>query len=109
MVAIFLFAGGIAYAAGTHDEQGGSPPAVAPDNSKINTRDEHPTSKTAEKQSNEPGDVELTRKIRKEITSDDSLSVLAKNVKIITQEGKVSLRGPVNSPEEKNNISKKAE
>lgn len=106
LMAVILFSTGLAYAA---DQGGNSAPAVPPDNSQINKRDEHPSSITAEKQSSDPGDVEITRKIRREITGDDSLSMLAKNVKIITQEGKVTLRGPVNSAEEKEKISKKAE
>lgn len=45
-------------------------------------------------------DVEITRLIRREITKNDSLSTNAKNVKIITLNGTVTLRGPVNSQEE---------
>lgn len=76
-------------------------PAAAPDNSKINQRDQSESAKTPEKQSNDKADVELTRQIRKEITQDKSLSILAHNVKIVTESGKVTLRGPVNSQDEK--------
>lgn len=84
-------------------------PSVAPDNSEINQRDRGASAVTPEMQGDDPADVETTRKIREEITGDDSLSTTAKNVKIITQEGKVTLRGPVNSPAEKEKIAKKAE
>ncbi len=84
-------------------------PATAPDNSKINERDQGGSSKTPENQSNNKADVELTRQIRKEITQDKSLSILAHNVKIVTEDGKVTLRGPVNSPDEKEKIGQKAQ
>jgi osmotically-inducible protein OsmY len=83
--------------------------AVEPDNSKINQRDRNESAKTPENQSGDKADVELTRQIRKEITQDDSLSTLAHNVKIITERGKVTLRGPVNSMAEKEKIVQKAQ
>lgn len=49
-------------------------------------------------------DVELTRRIREELTKDNSLSINAKNVKIITIKGTTTLRGPVNSAKEKQRI-----
>ncbi len=82
---------------------------AAPDNSKINKRDQGDTAKTPEHQSNDKADVELTRQIRKEITQDKSLSILAHNVKIITDGGKVILRGPVNSQDEKEKVGQKAQ
>lgn len=81
----------------------------APDNSKINKRDQGDAAKTPEHQSNDKADVELTRQIRKEITQDKSLSILAHNVKIITEGGKVTLRGPVNSQDEKEKVGQKAQ
>lgn len=56
---------------------------------------------TAEDQGESPRDVEITRKIRQAVTEDDSLSVVAKNVQIITRQGKVVLKGVVDSPREK--------
>lgn len=82
---------------------------AAPDNSKINKRDQSESAKIPDHQSNDKSDVELTRQIRKEITKDDSLSILAQNVKIITEKGKVTLRGPVNSQDEKEKIGQKAQ
>ena len=55
-------------------------------------------------QSNDPADVKMTADIRKMVVNDDSLSMAAKNVKIITIAGVVTLRGPVNTPEEKSAI-----
>lgn len=101
---LFALTGGLAVAA----EKPENRPA-APDNSEINQRDRGASAITPGMQGDDPADVETTRKIRKEITEDDSLSTTAKNVKIITQEGKVTLRGPVNSPDEKEKIARKAE
>ena len=74
-----------------------------------NTRDSDGTTLTADKQSNSKSDVEITRQIRRSITKDGSLSTNAHNVKIITNGGVVTLRGPVASAEEKAVVGKKAE
>jgi hyperosmotically inducible periplasmic protein len=74
-----------------------------------NTRDRDGTTLTADEQSNSKGDVEITRQIRQAIVKDDSLSTSAHNVKIITNGGVVTLRGPVASAEEKTMVAKKAE
>jgi hyperosmotically inducible protein len=50
------------------------------------------------------GDRETTQGIRKAVVGDDSLSFTAKNVKIITRDGRVTLRGPVNSTKERDAI-----
>jgi hyperosmotically inducible protein len=78
--------------------------AQAPDNTKVNKRDDvkHPV--TADHQSNEKADLEVVRKIRREITSDKSMSTYARNVKIITRDGVTTLRGPVKSEQEKQAI-----
>jgi hyperosmotically inducible periplasmic protein len=83
-------------------------PAPAPDNSKVNARDTKPPQKTAEDQSNKTSDVETTQKIRKAIIDDSTLSTYARNVKIITAKGKVTLKGPVRSDAEKAAIEAKA-
>jgi hyperosmotically inducible periplasmic protein len=74
-----------------------------------NTRDSDGTTLTADEQSNSKNDVEITRQIRQAIVKDDSLSTSAHNVKIITNGGVVTLRGPVASAEEKTMVAKKAE
>ncbi len=79
------------------------------DNTKVNRRDQNSAELTAEDQSRgSAGDVELTRKIRSSITSDDALSTNAHNIKIITLNGQVTLKGPVKNAEEKNALEKHA-
>ena len=63
---------------------------------------------TAGEQSNAKGDIALTRQIRRAVMKDDSLSTTAHNVKIVSENGAVTLRGPVNTEQEKNAIGKKA-
>ncbi len=76
-----------------------------PDNTKTNKDQGSPT---ADQQKMNPADRAITQKIRKAIHEDTSLSTYAHNVKIITQNGKVTLRGPVRSEDEKNNLQAKA-
>jgi hyperosmotically inducible periplasmic protein len=78
---------------------------TAPDNTKKN-KDQ--TSPTADQQKINPTDRAITQKIRKAVHGDTSLSSYAHNIKIITQDGKVTLRGPVRSEEEKSNLQAKA-
>lgn len=78
------------------------------DNSKVNSVKGKTEDLTAEDQSNSENDVEITRKIRRSLTEDGSLSVYAHNVKIITQGGRVTLKGPVRSAAEKETIEKRA-
>jgi hyperosmotically inducible protein len=94
--------------AGTLAAQQPAPAPAAPDNSKVNARDSKPPQKTAEDQSNKASDVETTQKIRKAIIDDSTLSTYARNVKIITAKGKVTLKGPVRSDAEKAAIELKA-
>ncbi|MBI2689343.1 MAG: BON domain-containing protein [Acidobacteria bacterium] len=75
--------------------------AQPPDNTKRNQQDRSGSTETADKQSNAKHDLELTRMIRREITNDAQMSTYAKNVKIVAKDGKVTLRGPVNTQEEK--------
>jgi osmotically-inducible protein OsmY len=77
----------------------------APDNTEKNKEQ---TSPTADQQKMNPSDRAITQKIRKAIHEDKSLSTYAHNIKIITQNGKVTLRGPVRSEEEKRNLEAKA-
>jgi hyperosmotically inducible protein len=64
---------------------------------------------TAERQSDNSSDVMLTKKIRQTLMADKSLSTYGQNVKIIARHGKVTLKGPVNTQEEKQTIASKAE
>jgi hyperosmotically inducible protein len=80
-------------------------PQPAPDNTKTNKDQSNPS---ADQQKMNPSDRAITQQIRKAIHQDNTLSTYAHNVKIITQDGKVTLRGPVRSDDEKNNIEAKA-
>ena len=77
----------------------------APDNTGKNERDRDNKTLTPGDQSGKPEDIKLTQTIRQAIMKDKSLTMTAKNVKIITAGGKVTLRGPVNSAEEKTKIN----
>jgi len=79
-------------------------PGVAPDNTKVNKRDTNSAALTPMDQNNNQTDLNITQKIRQAVMADGSLSFTAKNVKIITQNGKVTLRGPVNSAQERDAI-----
>ena len=78
------------------------------DNTKRNSTEQNKNTDTAEKQSNNKDDLSLTQKIRQEVITDGSLSMNAKNIKIIVRDGKVMLRGPVDSQQEKDTIATKA-
>jgi osmotically-inducible protein OsmY len=78
------------------------------DNTKINKRDSSPTELTADQQGQTEEDIEITQKIRQAVVSDESLSINAQNVKIITIDRVVTLKGPVESEEEKMAIEEKA-
>ena len=91
------------------NEQPSQSAAVAPDNSGRNERDRNDATKTAGDQSESEADRTISQNIRKAVTSDDSVSSNGKNVKIITVDGVVTLRGPVKSEAEKTNIAAKAQ
>lgn len=55
-------------------------------------------------QSQNPEDLRITREIRKSLVGDDTLSINAKNVKVITVQGVVTIRGPVKNQSEKNAV-----
>jgi hyperosmotically inducible periplasmic protein len=80
------------------------PAKAGADNTGKNERDRSGETKTPIDQSNKPEDLKVTQDIRKAVMKDDSLKMNAKNVKIITADGKVTLRGPVNSEAEKTKI-----
>jgi len=82
--------------------------AQAPDNTEVNKRDRSAGEATADQQKNNRTDLDLTKNIRKSIVDDKSLSTYAHNVKIISQNGTVTLKGPVKSADEKNAIVSKA-
>ncbi len=79
------------------------------DNSAINDRDKYLHEYTAEQQGMNKEDTDMTRRIRREITSDKSLSTYAHNVKIITMNGQVTLKGPVRTAAEAKLIVSRAQ
>ena len=84
------------------------PPAdttrAAPDNTKVNRGDQL----SADSQKNGTHDLAITRDIRRAIVADKTLSTYAHNVKVITQHGDVTLKGPVRSDDERKAIEAKA-
>jgi osmotically-inducible protein OsmY len=82
--------------------------SIEADNTKRNSSEQNKNTDTAEKQSNSKDDVALTQKIRQAVMKDGSLSMNAKNAKIIAQDGKITLKGPVDSQQEKDTIAAKA-
>jgi len=82
--------------------------AQNPDNTAVNKQDRDKTAVTADNQKMNASDRTLTQQIRKAVMADKSLSTYAHNVKIISQDGMVTLRGPVRSDDEKHSIVAKA-
>ncbi len=78
------------------------------DNTKMNQRDRDKRAITADDQKMNAADTELTRKVRKSVVADTSLSTYAHNVKIIARDGTITLRGPVRDLAEKASVAKKA-
>ena len=76
---------------------------VERDNTAVNDRDREDAAKTPFDQSEKQSDINITAHIRKQVV-DTKMSVNAQNVKIISQDGRVTLRGPVKSEEEKKRI-----
>ena len=83
-----------------------TPPAA--DNTKTNERDRSASEPTADQQKENRSDRDITQQIRRSIMKDKSLSTYAHNVKIVTQNGQVTLKGPVQSGDEKRAIETKA-
>jgi osmotically-inducible protein OsmY len=78
------------------------------DNTAINARDDTKHANTADQQMLGNQDVEVIAAIRREIVANDKLSTYGKNVKIVQEKGKVLLRGPVHSEDEKKWIGQAA-
>ena len=79
------------------------------DNSARNVRDRNDKTLTPMDQGGSEADRDLTAAIRRAIVADDALSTDAHNVKIITQDQVVTLRGPVKSAAEKAAVAAKAQ
>jgi osmotically-inducible protein OsmY len=79
-----------------------------PDNTKTNERDRSKANPVPTQQGGDKSDLKITQDIRRAITKDKSLSTYAHNIKIVTQNGNVTLRGPVRSTDEKAAVEAKA-
>lgn len=110
-IGVLLCAAPGAFADATKKDSAGAKDSAA-DQAADNTGRNRPERKdgepTAEQQQNNKSDLEITRQIRRAVVTDKSLSISAHNVKIITQDGKVTLKGPVRSEDEKQTVEKKA-
>jgi hyperosmotically inducible protein len=103
---IMLSAGLLFGGAALASAQDSSPAA---DNTKMNQRDRNGAEPTADQQKDNRADRDITQQIRQSIVKDKSLSTYAHNIKVITQNGMVTLKGPVRSEDEKQAITAKAE
>jgi len=81
---------------------------VEADNTRVNERDRESSALTPMDQGENEKDRDMTQAIRKAVIADDSLSFTAKNVKIITRDGLVTLRGAVNNAREKATLERTA-
>jgi osmotically-inducible protein OsmY len=81
---------------------------TAPDNTRANKTDRDSASPTADQGKNNVSDRELEKRIRRDVVKDKSLSTYGHNVKIISDHGTVTLRGPVHSEDEKRAIEEHA-
>jgi osmotically-inducible protein OsmY len=104
IVMAFIITGGMTRS----QAQSTEPQATRPDNTKMNAQDRDKASPTADQQKDNRSDREITQQIRQSLVKDKSLSTYGHNVKVITQNGQVTLKGPVRSEEEKKAIEAKA-
>ena len=79
-----------------------------PDNTKVNKRDRAKGAVTAGQQKENATDRALAQKIRRSLMDDKSLSTYAHNVKVVAQDGQVTLKGPVRTEDEKKTVEAKA-
>ena len=104
LATVAVLVGGVALLVGSARAQG-----YPADNSGKNVRDRQAAAVTSGDQSNSKSDLNITQAIRKAVVADKDLSTNAHNVKIITRNGVVTLRGPVKSAAEKADIGAMAE
>ncbi len=108
MTQAFLVAGSLLGSTALLTAQDATSTSAPADNTTVNQRDRNSNEPTADKQKNNTSDRDITQQIRQSIMKDKSLSTYAHNVKIITQNGQVTLKGPVRSDEEKRTVEAKA-
>jgi osmotically-inducible protein OsmY len=112
-----LLAGGLALAACSSQSGSNAQPSskpvettgqAAPDNTRVNERDRQGATVTPLDQSNQEADLKITQDLRQRLVNDDGLSFDAKNIKIVTSGSVITLRGPVKSQTEKQQIESQA-
>jgi len=108
LVAVFFLVIGCSKTVSAASDQPTQKSTVPADNTGRNERDRGGATKTPGDQSENEADRTVSQNIRQAVVADDSLSTNGKNVKIITADGVVTLRGPVKSDAEKTNIAEKA-
>ena len=110
LLTLFTLTGSLMLTAGTVRAEQDTAIYLAADsaleNTEINVRDKGNTTLTPEDQKETESDIKITADIRQAIIKNKSLSVNAQNVKIITRNGVVTLRGPVESKKESKKIKK---
>jgi len=110
LLAAFTLTGSLIMMSGTVQAEQDTAIYLAADsaleNTEINVRDKGNTTLTPEDQKETESDIKITADIRQAIIKNKSLSVNAQNVKIITRNGVVTLRGPVESKKESKKIKK---
>jgi hyperosmotically inducible protein len=79
------------------------------DNTGMNVRDKGGATQTPQKQTNAEADRKILAEVRRAVVGDKTLSTSAHNVKIVTMNGVVTLRGPVRSEDEKGKVGKLAQ
>lgn len=84
------------------------PTSKKPDNTGVNQRDRNSGAVTADQQGNSKADIDRTASIRRSISNEKNLSTSARNAKVITLDGRVTLRGPVRDQAEKDTLGKLA-
>jgi osmotically-inducible protein OsmY len=101
-----VLAAGLMLTAGSVRAESATPAPAHPqlENTERNTRDKGDATLTPEDQKETKGDIKITAAIRRAVTRIDSLSLDAHNAKIITRNGVVTLRGPVENPAEKSKL-----
>ena len=109
LIVVFLAVGGCGKEDLSKNDQPSQTAAVAADNSGTNVRDRDDATKTSGDQAENEADRTISQNIRQAVVADDSVSTNGKNVKIITADGVVTLRGPVKSDQEKTHIGAKAQ
>lgn len=106
LITVIILAGTFGLIWAQQDQPAGA--QTPADNTKVNQRDRDKTGPTAEQQKGDKSDRELARQVRRALVKDKSLSTYAHNVKVIAQNGVVTLKGPVRSDQEKQAVEAKA-